>query len=102
MFKDVAELITLTKTRNSMGDTETTKSYREVYVKEDAVWQKEFYSAYALGLRPTLSLEIQSIDYQKESLLRFDGEEYRIIRVDKKGGDLIKLVCEGVVNSGTT
>ena len=102
MFKDVAELIKETQGTNNIGDAISEKTYREIYVMQDKIWRAEFYSAYAVGLKPSLSLTMQSSDYEKEKLIRFEKEEYRIIRVDQKNGDLLTLICEGVVNVGTT
>lgn len=98
LFRDVVELISVTTTENDMGDIIETQTEREVYADKQSIRQSEFYQAAATGLRPELMFVVRSIDYEGEPKLKYNGKEYTIIRTYDKDGELIELICQGVVN----
>ncbi len=102
LFRDVINLIGVTYGENDIGDTIETLISRQVFADKQSIRQTEFYQAQATGLKPELMFVIRSIDYQDEKKLSYNGKEYNIIRTYDKNGELIELICEGVVNNATT
>ena len=102
LFKEVIKLISVTTTENDMGDIIETPVEREVFADKQSIRQSEFYQAAATGLRPELMFVVRTVDYNQESKLKWpatdEGKEYTIIRTYDKDGELIELICQGVVN----
>jgi len=98
LFRDVINLISITATENSMGDIIETPVKREVFADKQSIRQSEFYQAAATGLRPELMFVIRAIDYEQEPKLEYNNKTYNIIRTYEKDGELIELVCQGLVN----
>ena len=99
LFRDVVKLISVTVTENDMGDIIETPTEREVFADKQSIRQSEFYQAAATGLRPELMFVVRSIDYNGEPKLKYNGKEYAIIRTYDKDGELIELICQGLVNN---
>lgn len=99
LFKEVIRLISTTTTENDMGDIIETYNEREVYADKQSIRQSEFYQAAATGLRPELMFVVRSIDYNQEPKLKHGDKTYTIIRTYDKDGELIELICQGVVNN---
>jgi SPP1 family predicted phage head-tail adaptor len=101
LFRDVVKLISVTTTENDMGDVIETPVEREVFADKQSIRQSEFYQAAATGLRPELMFVVRSIDYNQEPKLKHGDKDktYTIIRTYEKDGELIELVCQGVVNN---
>lgn len=103
MYDGVATLIAYGEPTYDEDRNETLETFeREVYVQPRGVYQAEYYNAAQLGLRPSITLEISSRDdYNDEKVLRYQGREYSVIRVDWSAQrDKISLVCEERVNNG--
>ncbi len=99
LFRDVVKLISVAVTENDMGDIIETPTEREVFADKQSIRQSEFYQAAATGLRPELMFVVRSIDYNGEPKLKYNGKEYTIIRTYDKDGELIELICQGLVNN---
>jgi len=99
LFRDVVKLISVTVTENDMGDVIETPVERDVFADKQSIRQSEFYQAAATGLRPELMFVVRSIDYNGEPKLKYNGKEYAIIRTYDKDGELIELICQGLVNN---
>ena len=98
LFRDVINLTSITQTENTMGDIIETPVKREVFADKQSIRQSEFYQAAATGLRPELMFVVRSIDYEQEPKLEYNNKTYNIIRTYEKDGELIELVCQGLVN----
>lgn len=98
-FKDVINLIEITSTINDIGDTIEQENKTEVFADKQSIRQSEFYQAAATGLKPELMFVVRSIDYNQQSKLEYKSKTYTIIRTYEKDGELIELVCQGVVNN---
>ena len=72
-----------------------------VFANFKAVRQSEFYQAHALGLKPDKTFEIRSIEYDGEDYVKHKGKNYSVLRTYDKG-EIMEIVCEGVVNNATT
>lgn len=98
LFRDVVKLISNTVTENDIGDPVEVPVEREVFADKQSIRQSEFYQAAATGLRPELMFIVRTIDYNQEPKLKYNDEEYTIIRTYDKDGELTELICQGVVN----
>jgi len=58
------------------------------------VYQSEFYNASQQGLKPTLRVVINNLNYGDEEELYYMNKRYTIIRVDRVDNEYIALICE--------
>ena len=65
----------------------------------EKVWKDEFYKANEQGLRPSIRIIMNSLNYNDEENLIYMGKEYTVIRVDGNNEDEIVLVCQRRVNN---
>lgn len=98
LFRDVITLVSVATTENDIGDVIENQIEREVFADKQSIRQSEFYQAAATGLRPELMFVIRSCEYDGEQKLKYYDKEYTIIRTYDKDGELIELICQGVVN----
>lgn len=94
MWRDVVGLIAVTKKPagyNTFEDVDLPP--RDVPANKASVWQKEFYDALAVGIRPEVKFEIMAHDYFNEPKLIHEGTTYHIIRTFSKKGEKIELIC---------
>lgn len=52
----------------------------EVLVQVGGVYQKEFYEAFAAGIKPQWQLTLSDVDYNNEEVVEFEGEIYSVYR----------------------
>lgn len=98
LFKDIINLVSVTTTENDMGDIIEVETKREVFADKKSIRQNEFYQAQATGLRPELMFVVRSIEYEQEPKLEYNSKMFNIIRAYDKDGELMELVCQGIVN----
>lgn len=96
-WSDVIELISLTYIQNSRGDNIEVPTYREIYANKLGVRQSEHYQAAATGLKPEVMFEVWTAEYQGERKLRYEGQEYDIIRTYPRKDEKTELICKGMV-----
>lgn len=96
MFKDVINLVSIVNTVNEGGDTVQVETPRQVYANKKSIKQSEFYQALTAGLKPEVTFEIHSFEYENERKLTYETKPYNIIRTYEKG-DFVELICEAVV-----
>lgn len=102
LFRDVIQLLSVVKSENDIGDTILSKVPRQVFANQKSIRQSEFYQAMATGLKPELMFEIRSIDYLNEETLEYNNKQYSIIRTYSKNGEMIELICQGLVSNATS
>lgn len=103
MYDGIATLIAYgTTTYDEDRNEISQETESEVYVQPRGVYQAEYYNAAQLGLKPSLTLEIaHRDDYNGQKVLRYEGREYSVIRVDWNAQrDKISLICEERVDNG--
>lgn len=103
-MNEVLFFINQTQESDSFGDPVIKETSRRVYCREVSIGQKEFYQAYANGLKPELKLEIADyLDYEGEQMLDYTPkgqmklQRFRILRTYSVGHKL-ELVCYREVN----
>ena len=92
----VIYLVSKTVQYDELGNAVEVESERMIYANEMSVSMKEFYEAGNKGIRPEKQFEIYSFEYEGESLLKHDDNDYKIIRT-QKFGDKTRLICERVI-----
>jgi len=103
MYDGTATLIAYgSPTYDQYGNEVLTTVETEVFVQPRSVYQAEFYNAAQLGLHPSLTLSIANrADYSGQKLVRFEGREYSVVRVDWDAQrDTVRLICEERVHNG--
>lgn len=60
--------------------------------------RSEFYQAARSGLKPELTFEINDFEYSNENFVRYNGQEYTIVRAPKQG-EMRELVCSSQTGS---
>ena len=74
--------------------TEITVSGREIAAEKFSVGSKEYFSAYAIGLRPQAMYKIRTASYNSEDRITAeDGVVLAVYRTYVRG-DWIELYCE--------
>lgn len=72
---------------------------REVFANEMGISSSEFYNAAQQGFKPEKRFEVHAFEYEGESKLLHEGEEYQIIRTEKIG-EKMRISCGTVIGNG--
>ena len=96
MWRDVIKLISIVKTTDAIGDIVEKEAEREVFANKKSIKQSEYYQALSVGLKPELTFQVHSYEYEAEKLLKYNDKPYNIIRTFEKG-DFVELICEAVI-----
>jgi SPP1 family predicted phage head-tail adaptor len=98
-------LINLTYFENDMGDSIGTEERSNILCDIASVTRSEYYAAASRGMKPEIVFIVNQYDYNKQSMVEFEGNKYRVIRYyqpkKSKGMDdfeTIELVCSGIEN----
>lgn len=92
-------MVGTTDGENDLGDSIKILVTREnIFADRKSVRQSEFYQAAAVGLKPEITFEIRTIDYEQEPILIYNEQNYTIIRTFEKQDDFIELICQGTTN----
>jgi len=97
MWKDIINLITETKTTNTLGDVVSVRATKTVFANAKSVRQSEFYQAMAQGLRPVRMFELYIADYNGQQIIQHESVELKVIRTYEKDSDILEIICQGVV-----
>ncbi|MGL5085315.1 MAG: hypothetical protein ACRC68_06285 [Clostridium sp.] len=101
MWSDVAYLGKVIDGVNDIGDYIETISYdNEVYCNEKSIKASEFYQAQSVGMKPEVTLELMAADYSKEKHVKYDDEEYTVLRTYKTSSEKIEITLVRGVNNG--
>lgn len=99
MYNEIITLVDETKTVDSYGDTNVTRTSRDVFAELKSIGQAEFYQAYALGLKPEIKFVLPDyLEYKNEKIVLYRGYtdeediEYKILRTYRNGNSL-EIVC---------
>ena len=103
MWSDVCCLGILRKQKNEIGDIEKVISYdNEIFCNEKSIRYSEFYQAQAVGMKPELILEVMLADYNKEKFIKYQNEEYTVLKTYKISTERIELTLVRGINNGST
>ncbi len=98
MRNEICTLVTLIASGSEVEPAEN-----EVFCKKASCVRNEFYQAYAVGLSPKLTLEIDPEDYESASILKseelvtpqqvvYKGARYNILRTFQKDESTLSLI----------
>lgn len=94
MINTECTLRKFTLVTNSIGVQTTTITELEIpIVRVEKVYASEFYRANEQGLKPTIRIVINALNYNDAEEVEYNGTIYTIIRVDDNIEELA-LVCE--------
>lgn len=100
MWSNVCYLGVLKEFTNEVGDTIESITYDdEIYCNEKSIKASEFYQAQAVGMKPEVTLEIMLADYNKEKYVKYEEEEYTVLRTYKTSSERISLTLVRGVNN---
>ena len=100
MWRDVLTLRSVSYTVNDYGDLVAAGTDQVVFCNKKSIRQSEFYQAHATGLKPEIMFEVRNVDYDGQQQLVHEGKTYNIIRTYTPNGEIIELVCSGLVVGG--
>ncbi len=97
-MNEIAYLGSVQAVENEFGDIYETVKYdnQYVYCSEKSVRQSEFYQAQAVGLKPTLVLVMMKYDYGDQKYVKYEDEEYTVLRTYKTGEKIELTLTRGV------
>lgn len=73
----------------------------KVYAKKQSLRTNEFYNAIEVGLKPTCEFVVKKLNYNGETIIKWNNEYYSVIRtIDPKNKFDIVLVCEKKISDG--
>ncbi len=103
MWDNICFLGVEKETENDIGDSVIGIVYdKEIFCKEKSVKASQFYQAQALGLKPETILEIMIADYNKEKYVKFEDEEFKVLRTYKTSSEKIELTLVRGINDGNS
>ena len=103
MWSDIAYLGRVVESKNDIGDYIETINYdNEVYCNEKSIKASEFYQAQAVGMKPEVTIELMLVDYSKEKHVKYDDEEYTVLRTYKTSSEKIELTLIRGINNATS
>lgn len=95
-----AKLVVETQSKDALGQTKTTKSYKPVLGNLRSLYGREFYQAEQFGVRPEGCIETCAFDYNGERKILIDEKEFTIYRTFTRGTDRIELYYGERVGNG--
>ena len=102
MWDNICYLGTIKEIENDFGDIEKTIVYDDyIFCDERSVKYNEFYQAQALGMQPEIVLKVHQIDYNKQKYVKYEDEEYTILRTYKTSSEDIELTLTRGINVST-
>lgn len=97
-FDKVILVVTLSYTKDAIGQEIATQSLRQIYANEFYLSAAEFYEAGRNGLKPERQYQVRACDYSDETELVVDGVQFEIIRVDRRG-EWTRLTCQRFIGN---
>lgn len=102
LWNDTLDLIHYTTAKNSLGDDIKAPVKTRIYCNRKSVRQNEFYQAMTTGLKAETMFEVRAIDYNGQRVIEHGGKQYNVIRTYDKNGEVMELVCSGLVHNANT
>lgn len=94
-YKEIIYLEEFSNGEDAIGNrTSSLTSSNKCYAKVQSVRTNEYYSAVEAGLTPSVEFVIKKLNYNGESIVKWNNEMYGVIRVvEPKNKYDIVLVC---------
>jgi len=84
---------------NDIGDLIPETIEKTILCAKKSITRNEFYSAAQAGIKPEIVFVIHGYEYDGEKKLKFEDEEYRVIRTYSTDFEEIELTCEKVIDN---
>ncbi len=101
MWKDSAELLTKTESIDAGGNLSYTTVPKTIFCNIKSVKYNEFYVASSNGFKPEIVLVCRLTDYSGESLVKYNGIDYTVIRTYNIGDNVELTLTTGGVRNGS-
>lgn len=79
----------------SDGPIETT-----VFCEVNSISRNEFYNASMAGLKPSIVFTVHPYEYNDEIQIKFEDNNYKVMRTYLKNTEELELTCEKVAGNG--
>lgn len=83
-------------TEDDLGNQIPATSRKTILCKRNSIGRNEFYNAATVNLRPEISFTIHMYEYEGESKVEFEGQQYSVLRTFATGIEEIELICERI------
>lgn len=94
MYDVSLKLISKTLITSEIGvETETETPIEIPIIRNESIYEREFYAASQTGFKPVMRFRISTLNYNNENELEYMGNRYSIIRAEDKIDETI-LICE--------
>ena len=93
LYRDVAQLISVTATEDSEGYDVVSEARTEVFVDVKSVRREEFYRSRQAGIDLTIAFDVRACDYDGQPRIEYNGKQYRIRRTYTRDGEMLELNC---------
>lgn len=99
----VIRLIRQTTARESdeYGNPVLCEEAAEIFATVNAVKRSEFYQGMAAGLKPEITFECYTFEYDGEKVVEYDGKRYNVIRAYPVKGERMEIICSDIIRSET-
>lgn len=91
---DVINLISIVRVQDDYGQWVDTPTSKQVYCQVESVGQREFFEAGRNGLNPQFKFTMFGGDYNNETLVEYQGNQYAVYRTYLTKSDKIELYVE--------
>ena len=90
MYNELIALCNMELTTDEYGnEIEHERNSKELFAKVRSIRMSEFYAASVAGLKPSLEVILGDYrDYSGESVVKYDGNAYRVLRTYRMGRQL--------------
>lgn len=94
MYDLSIKLISKQIVTNNIGVEKEVETLIEVpIIRNEKIYEREFYAANETGFKPVLRFRISTLNYDNENELEYKGNRYSIIRSEDNIDETI-LICE--------
>lgn len=93
-LNDICTLIGETMCSDVIGNQIPQETKTEVFCGEIAITEKEFYAAAQTGIRPETAVILNSMDYDGQGKVAFDGVVYHVLRRYPRTDGLMELYLQ--------
>lgn len=98
-MNEIIYLLQTENTTNKIGDAIKKLTQIKRYAEKMEVGQREFYQAFATGLKPEIKFAIWKHEYNSEMFVRYNDRNYKIIKTyERKTDEKIELTCTSITN----
>lgn len=92
-------LISQTCTEDEIGNQIPVETETVILCAVKSVARNEFYNAAAAGLKPVLVFIVHGYEYAGQTLVKFNGIRYKVIRTYTTDFEELELTCERVIGN---